>query len=821
MHPGAGPRLPLALGAAAIVALVAFVPYALAAFGLRGYGWAEWLVFLLVLGTAAAAAPERHRPALLAAGLGLMATLSLLTAQLAPVAATALFLASCVGVGRGLRSLAGVAAGREDPGGDLAVGLLAHVAAFGVLVHFPVNGRELYLLLLLPGAWAARHALAAGARRLADGIAAPLSRPELLAWALLATVLLYPVLVARLPSVSYDDQAYHLLLFFELRDHGRALFDVDAQIWSVAPFAADLVHAIPSVVAGVDSRGAVNLALLLATCANLFRVSRRIAGSRASAALNVALYASTPLVFMLQTTLQHETFLAYLASVACRLLAADRARSGADEWLQALAVAALLAATKTTGAVLGLLLLAAMALVHRPRAGLGAIRWRGLAVAAGWVALCSVAALGAYAYAWRVTGNPVFPLFNAVFGSPLIDAVNFSNPRFAKDPSPASFVRMFFRTGEYQESRDGVAGFQHLVLLPLLALALAGRGRARFAVATLVAVALVYGAVVFSSQQYARYLVPAAPLLAGAFAAIPAAAALPGAPRWAAAGVAALWVGLTVLNLHYAKGAIWYLPKSLLLQTAPGADAAFLDRHVPERRLAAVVNDTAGAGARVLYDPARPYAAGLAGRPLMVEFYNPRLLARAVRARSGDDVAAILRDFGATHVMFETTGEAGGADYPHPWRRALAEFLAQSGDPLARLSNVTLYRLREPGPPPAPLLDLGGLRGAGAPAASDGALRLSPQAGTEARTKVRVGPGGVLVVKLRADCGQNAGMFVHLDWGPLGPPHGRRVACDPASPAAVVDVASVPAGASSVEVVLGWTGGGEVAVRGFELLQRP
>ena len=90
-------------------------------------------------------------------------------------------------------------------------------------------------------------------------------------------------------------------------------------------------------------------------------------------------------------------------------------------------------------------------------------RWLGTFV----LCLLPVAA-SSYAYAWLVTGNPLFPFYNAVFRSPYYPLENFRDLKWMAGVSWRSLWDITFKTNAYGQFFPGAAGLAVLATLPAL-----------------------------------------------------------------------------------------------------------------------------------------------------------------------------------------------------------------------------------------------------------------------------------------------------------------------------------------------------------------
>jgi len=572
----------------------------------------------------------------------------------------------------------------------LIIGLLQQLALFGALIHLPVNTPLLYqallalpLLLLLHRPQ--RRELAGC---IADLLLSPQAELRRIPFPLYAVLLTLVTAVARyafFPSISGDDNALHLRMWTELSWLQFYSFDFSSQIWAVAPFALDLMHAIVSLAAHADARGALNLGLLTLLLRQLWCVLAHWGLLPQDRLLLLALFVSTPLLGNLLVTLQTELLLALLASIGVRLLLDMDNGWYSARSLGLLACAALACATKLPGAVLGTLLLLPLVWQVWP---LQQAQWQAQSVRNRlllplWILAATFVALHSYAVAWHFTGNPLFPLYNGVFLSPYNDPVNFSDGRWLGGFSFSSYWSLFFTTSAHYESRDFVAGFQYLFLFPLGLVSLFRWLPARQAWALLLPL-LGYGLVMFYSTQYWRYLFPALPLATLAMAPL-LRGELASWQRGVAQGT--LLVCL-LLNL-------WFYPGiSYLMAVPPGAVQSAQAREqathqwLPEKALSMELN-TLATQTRTLFDPDRPFGAMLQGEPWYPMWYAPRRRDLASSIRSAAELKQTLQAEGITHVIWTMSNPPA----PGKGEQLMLDHLRQHGLPLRASGEVVLYAL--------------------------------------------------------------------------------------------------------------------------------
>ncbi|HVI24687.1 MAG TPA: hypothetical protein VM576_00630 [Xanthomonadaceae bacterium] len=554
-----------------------------------------------------------------------LAALVLMTG-LTPALAVALLIAAALGVGT-------LVTGADRPGAGVVTGMALIAGVLGWLLPLPLHHGWSDTALLLALVVLRRRALAVSwstvRARWREAVA---SAPVAAACAVMLLGLASAG--AWLPTMQFDDLAYHLGLPWQLMEHARYLPDPADQVWALAPWAGDVLQAVPQLITRQEARGALNVAWLLAAAGGLYRVATLLDADAAARWTAVACYASLPLVAALLGGMQTET-----PAIAVTV------------WLLALALEnpgrrALLAAALLYGLLWAL----------KPMHGFAAAplwlwalwRQRGVLDArlAGVLAALVFAIGGAsYTYAWLRTGNPVLPLLNDVFRSPYFPPRAIGDARWATGFDPVLPWRISFDTGRYLESWNGGFGFALVVFAGAWPLALADRRTRAPAACASLAVALPLAVV-----QYARYTMPGLvallPMLVVALH-----ARLPLVQASAIAGL------LCAANLAFQGNANWILHTGGIARSvgALGREAPLFARYAPERALVAALRDAEGPSRPVLLlDPETPAHAELAGRGRTTAWYSPRWQADARQAdadASGAAWARLLRARGVGEVI--------------------------------------------------------------------------------------------------------------------------------------------------------------------------
>jgi len=470
---------------------------------------------------------------------------------------------------------------------------------------------------------------------------------------------------AWLPTMQMDDLTYHLTLPAQLAVHGRYLADPAHGVWAFAPWMGDVGQGLAWVLGGREARGAVNAIWLVAAATALSGGARALGATSIERVAVVALFASFPPLVWLMAGMQTELPAMAVTFALVAMLLHDRE----GRHLPAMAILlAALAALKPVHAIAALQL-AALTLGFDPRR---------LARALPLLVLLLAAVAGAsYVQAWWHTGNPLFPLFNSVFQSPLYPLEDIGDARWHAGANATLPWRITFETDHYLEAWAGGTGFLWIGLAGAWCLALWRHNTRLLAVAALLTVL-----VPLLPMQYARYAFPGMLLLL--LPSICGSREMVARPR--------LWGGaivlLCVVNLAFQANAGWTHHSAALKRVirAPGAPEAVFPHYVAERTLIARLPDD-DTGIVLATDPERGHVAELAGRGRLMSGHAPALAAAREAAdqdASGNAWQAIFDDLDARWILV-TDAVASPA-----LQQALATDSATA--PVDSINGITLWQ---------------------------------------------------------------------------------------------------------------------------------
>lgn len=496
----------------------------------------------------------------------------------------------------------------------LTCGLAMLTAITGWLLPFRVHHGWLYLAALAALICIRRMRIGTMAASVARDLSA-VANAYPIATFLLANILGVCSMPLWLPTMQSDDIAYHLALPTQLQLLSYYRMDAAGSIWAMAPWASDVVHSIAQVLAGEESRGAINLLWMVVLYGGVWQLAKSLGLSPRLRFLAVALLASLPLSSSLLAGMQTELPTAALLIVLCMLIADDEELPPRS--LTAIAaIAGFILAVKVSNA----LLLAPAGIWFVVR------HWRSIRI---WplMAACFIGAFVAghsYFYSWLVTGNPVLPFLNGHFKSPYFTPENWTDASLAKEITWALPWDLTFKSSNYSNSITGAAGLLYLTLF-------AGNLAALFYKRSrpLAIVGMLCFLLVFLQVQYLRYAFPSSALLI--------VSALYGFHKLnGQRALTTAFVALAVLNLSMYGSSYWHIQYGALQSLVKQGEDKTLLQYAPQRAIASFLRDTDTGSATILFHNVDSQGnAELVKPTLTSSWYNWRL-SQEVRDAGGD-----------------------------------------------------------------------------------------------------------------------------------------------------------------------------------------
>lgn len=594
---------------------------------------------------------------------------------LAPTLATGLIALCALGVGSLLL-------GKDDDAdalGALLVGLALMAAVAGWLLPFPIHRRWLYFTCILL-AVIIRAGVIGRLLRETGTSALAVTRASPAAAFIVINLVGICSTPAWLPTMQADDISYHLALPFQLQDLGYYRMDVTNSVFALAPWAADLIHAMAQLVAGTESRGAVNLMWMIALYSGMLRLGHHLGLPSVLSWAAIALHCSLPLTSSLLAGMQTELPTSAIL-VGLALMVGIPSTLTPRRVACIATLAALLLAIKASNALL-LLPLAVWLVV---RFG-GSLPWKALpacTLLGGFVALPS------YTYAQIIAGNPFLPLLNGVFKSPYFALKNWKDAAWMHPIDATLPWQLTFDTAHYLTAPNGGAGFVYLFCTMGVVIALFHRR-----VRPIALIGLAGFLLVFLQIHFIRYTHPATALLIlaalGGFHAL-------GMRRTAIAGAAVL----CALNLSLLGSGYWQIRDGALDLMVRSGREATLERFAPQRVIAGKLRAGDDGESRVLFHKVDAHGnAELSMPTVTTSWYNwnmVRVAGEADADPTGERWRHIFAQYGINLLVVDRDKISEGLG------NALAPFTV---DPRLSIGNLEVWRIESTsisGPPLQPV----------------------------------------------------------------------------------------------------------------------
>jgi hypothetical protein len=564
----------------------------------------------------------------------------------------------------------------------LLLGLGVLGSATGISAHFPINYPGLYgVVLLSPVVFARSHSLAV-CRDLLNALRGLRTRGTIGTTALdnaIVTLASLYLLIALMPEFAHDALTMHLFVPSQMAYQHQWGFDAATYVWAVMPMLCDWVYSIAYLLAGETAVRMVNCACVLLIAWQVHQLAIRAGANAIASRWASLLFLSTPLVFAESANLFVEGI--WTAFVLCATLAVmDLSTSNTAVGIKArashiLVVGAMLGfalATKAVTLNVMLALLVVLLLRYKTWCMLSAVR----PILIGLGVLLLVGMMP-YATAWHITGNPVFPFFNAIFKSPLWLPINFEATTFSSGVTWETFYAIIFHSNQFIEGRIGAAGFQWLLLPGSVIAVLLWRNKNAL---YYVLIGLVLLLLVFHATAYLRYVFPCVAFFTAVIA-------LPLSSDRASIKITgtALAGLLVAANLVFLQSATYFgqlVPSALFSQA--GRDAYIASR-APIRKLVEAINAiNVNQNSVAFFSP--PLGAGLKSDAIYAgPGFNALLNSEFADTISEAQLAQALLKHNVEWLIID----------PLSVTQARADQLVRLSDPVAEIGQLKLRRFKD------------------------------------------------------------------------------------------------------------------------------
>lgn len=564
---------------------------------------------------------------------------------------------------------------------NFLVGAGFYGTAVGLLAHFPINYPGVYALALaLPLLiWWPKVLEYFGLLRALLNQTEKSDLKSIWLDSAIIVVAMVHFVVALMPEVGHDALAMHLFIPASMASLQRWGFDADTYVWAVMPMLGDWIFTVGYMLAGETAARLINLSFIF-VIAWLVRdlvmwAGGGVMGSRWAALL----FLSTPLTFTESSALFIESV--WAAFVVAGTLAFLQVRESSDKYKSWIALTALFLgfSVATKAVTLTILPVFVLLVLWNYKILLKKISMPAWLVATG---LFLIVGLIPYLTAWYLTGNPVFPFFNGIFGSRYYPSVNFDSAAiFGKGLTWDVLYRATFDSGKYLEAKGGAAGFQWLLLFVPASVIVLGAKQRRGATLLLFGTSVVV--VVFHSVSYFRYAFPAWAILAAVMGITldSNVSSVGKFTKICCATAAAITVLINLLFLN-AGAQIGDFPlKSIWNEES--RDTYLKDR-LPIRKAVSLVNHL-NLGRSPVAVFAQPLTAGIESDVLYSNWYNFRFQGEINASNNVGDITNLLLRRGVEFVIFDSNWTGG------PEKR---ELINNATEVIAQYGSISVRRIR-------------------------------------------------------------------------------------------------------------------------------
>jgi hypothetical protein len=510
----------------------------------------------------------------------------------------------------------------------------------------------------------------------APDTAAPWTAPRIAcAWLIVFAWLFYAA-NAAVPERLWDALAMHLMIATQIVTFGSWGYDPSQFAFAFFPLGADHLFAFAMALGGERAPQLLNLCLLAASLV-LLRGAIRSFASAVWAELGVLLLLSLPVTLLCTTASMVENVMVLFTLALLRLIMQLRETRVQTAHLVGLCLlGGALCTVKLHGAVLA----APAAIITLTQVRYRELSRRSVGLISVAIIFAALFGIGQYAYAYYCTRNPLFPIMNEIFKSPLWPPVSFEDPRWQGNLTWDLLYRMTFDSSKFMESNNGALGFVVVgLLLPgLLAIAI----RPRRAPVIAVILSFAYLTVVLLQIQYIRYMYQVLPLLVivGVYGLSSLSGGVLG---WIAAACGA---ALAVLGVGVWPSGSWFLPQTDLRAAYDRTIRhALVVEQTPTRLATEAINSVSTGAPRVLYG-GEPYGAMLRGHPIYLFWYN-RVLSEGIAAAADPKVVAGVLDEERPDFVVASPVS------PNPSERKVAAYAEMRGSRIADIGPVRVWRI--------------------------------------------------------------------------------------------------------------------------------
>lgn len=429
---------------------------------------------------------------------------NILTSILYPI-----FTISCISIGLLVFKFYKVSFGQNNLLNKYILSILLGIPVFSILISlfnfFPINNIYFYTILLvlpiLPLCYFGLHKKFYLDAK--DFFKLILVSKNSISDILIISLLNLYFFVGLMPENGTDALATHLFIPTYIDNFGLWDFDVNSYIFASFPIAPDLFNSFVYVIGG---EYAARFTLFYFLILSLFLMNLIFSHLKISNKniFNI-LYLSTPIVYLEASSLYVEMFWLFVFISILYLLIFLYKRNNIDTKFY-FSFFVLLSAFFINSKAISLIYLSCLLIFLLLFYFKEIRKYLSLEQINLINTFIILWGLSSFIIAYIYTGNPVFPFFNKIFQSPLLEPTNWTNYLFVLKIKPTFLYDITFHTNKFLESTYGGAGFFWLVfLLPMTYILFIIKNKN---INICFLYLIVTTALIFNNQVYLRYIFP-------------------------------------------------------------------------------------------------------------------------------------------------------------------------------------------------------------------------------------------------------------------------------------------------------------------------
>jgi hypothetical protein len=465
------------------------------------------------------------------------------------------------------------------------------------------------------------------------------------------TILFLYLVVSLLPDFGNDALAQHLFIPSYISAHKQWLFDFQSYIWACWPSSADWIFSILYVLGGETSVRLGNFCFLLVLLGFLLCLILRFI-SKDHALLGGIILLTTPLTYLEISTVFVEFIwtIFILCGILMALLFYEKKLT---KYLYvAFVFFGIALSTKMVTMALFIPLFPVL-FYYIYKNFLGEYK----TIIFNSLLILLFFGIEPYLISFIKTGNPVFPLFNGIFRSKYLPAINFNIPLYQSHLDILSLRDVTFYSNRFIEGNPGAIGFVYFLFLPVT-VAISLINQTKYS-RLLLFISLCYVFLVFQMQSYLRYIYPIFPLIIFYM-------------LQSLDSISQKMKSLYKIMIFFVWAFIFFgIPLFLsctqsyrvfntqAFLSATGMDI-FIRKHSPVRAAVMDINNDFSQDTRVAFFSV-PFAAGLKGHAIYANWYNNDFIFLIYGVKTKDDMIKILESYHIDIIILDENFNPGGA----------------------------------------------------------------------------------------------------------------------------------------------------------------